>query len=336
MDKQNTKAFSSMLPSLLLDFIVKNGVYFIFLAVVVFFATTTDTFFTLSNALNILQQAVPMGIAVLGMVFVLSAACVDISIGQVMHLTSVIVGVTIVQFEASGFIQNPWSVVVLWLVGISVGLIFGTINGTLVAKFGMVPFIVTLATMNIARGIAVTFSVSHTFYLAPIQPLAQKMIGDINFPVVILIQLGIWLIFSFVYYYTPFGRHINAVGCDERASRSIGIKAGQLKFFAYLICGFTASVSAMILGGQIGMSFPNFGHGHEFLVISGAVLGGTSLAGGRGNMFPGAIIGILLVQTILNGLTMINASPFSFTIVHGLIVFLAVTIDSIKHKGELR
>lgn len=318
------------------DMITKYGVYFIFLLAVVFFALTTDTFFTLSNASNVLQQAAPLGIAVIGMVFVLSIASTDISLGQVMHLTAVVVGYTILKFKESGFLSNPWAIVVIWIIGIAVGCVFGAFNGLLIAKLNLVPFIATLATMSIARGIALTISQSKTFYIHELAPVAKWTLGEMKFPGILIIQLALLAVFSFVFYRTPFGRQVNATGNDEKAAKNIGIKTVKVKFLAHFICGFTASLGAMLLGGQMEMAYPSFAYGNEFLVISGAVLGGTSLYGGRGNMFPGALIGIILVQTIMNGLTMLSASPYIYTIVKGLIIFVAVIIDSIKYKGELR
>ncbi len=331
MQKTNNKSFNS---KVIVNAITEYGVWLIFALVIIYFSVSTDNFLSWSNARNILQQAAPLGIAVIGMVFVLSIASTDISIGQVMHLTVVVVGYLIMEFKETGFMENPMAMVILWVVGIGIGGVFGAINGFLIAKFNMIPFIVTLATMSIARGLALIISESKTFYLQELSPFAKFTIG--TFPGIVAIQIVLLLIFSFVYYKTPFGRHVDAVGCDEKAAKNIGLKTGKVKFFAHLICGLTASLAAMMLGGQTGMAFPSFANGNEFLVISGAILGGTSLYGGRGNMLPGAIVGILLVQTILNGLTMISASPYVYTIVRGLIIFVAVVIDSTKYKGELR
>jgi ribose/xylose/arabinose/galactoside ABC-type transport system permease subunit len=165
---------------------------------------------------------------------------------------------------------------------------------------------------------------------------SQSTVGGTNFPVVLLLQLALLLIFSFIYYKTPFGRHIDAVGNDVNSATNAGIKVVRVRFFACLICGFTASIASMLLAGQIANVTTNFANGNEFLVISGAVLGGTSLFGGKGNMIPGALVGIVLVQTILNGLLLMNASPYAYTIIRGLIIFVAVVLDSVNYKGELR
>jgi ribose/xylose/arabinose/galactoside ABC-type transport system permease subunit len=232
--------------------------------------------------------------------------------------------------------SQPFSIIIIWAVGLSVGLAFGALNGLLCAKFKVVPFIATLATMSIARGVGLMISRAKVYRMNELSVFSQSTVGGTNFPVVLLLQIALLLIFSFIYYKTPFGRHIDAVGNDVNAAKNVGIKVVRVRFFAFLICGFTASIAAMLLAGQIANVTTNFANGNEFLVISGAVLGGTSLFGGKGNMIPGALVGIVLVQTILNGLLLMNASPYAYTIIRGLIIFVAVVLDSVNYKGELR
>jgi ribose/xylose/arabinose/galactoside ABC-type transport system permease subunit len=200
----------------------------------------------------------------------------------------------------------------------------------------VVPFIATLATMSIARGLGLLVSKAKVYRMNELSVFSQSTVGNTRFPVVVVLQLAMLAVFAFIYYKTPFGRHIDAVGNDANAAKNAGIKVVKVQFFAFLICGFTASVAAMLLAGQVANVTTNFANGNEFLVISGAVLGGTSLFGGKGNMIPGALVGIVLVQTILNGLLLMNASPYAYTIIRGLIIFVAVILDSINYKGELR
>jgi ribose/xylose/arabinose/galactoside ABC-type transport system permease subunit len=319
-----------------LFFASKYGVYFILLIMVVFLSIASKKFLSFSNVMNILQQAAPLGIAVIGMIFVLSIAGTDISVGQVMFLTAVVSAVVLENFKRQGIADRPSSILIVWGVGLVVGLAFGALNGLLCARFGVVPFIATLATMSIARGIGLSVSKAKLYHMNELSVFSQSTVAGTKFPVVVLLQLGLLLIFSFIYYLTPFGRHIDAVGNDAAAAKNAGIKVIRVQFFAFLICGFTASVAAMLLAGQIANVTTTFANGNEFLVISGAVLGGTSLFGGKGNMIPGALVGIVLVQTIMNGLLLMNASPYAYTIIRGLIIFVAVILDSINYRGELR
>jgi ribose/xylose/arabinose/galactoside ABC-type transport system permease subunit len=127
-----------------------------------------------------------------------------------------------------------------------------------------------------------------------------------------------------------------AIGNDPIAAQKVGINVKRNIFFAYLICGMMAGLAGTLSGGQVGSISIYFADGNEFLVISAAVLGGTSLFGGKGSVFPGALIGIILVTTIVNGMTMMNASPYAYKILRATIIFLAVLVDSINYKGQLR
>lgn len=320
----------------LLDFAFKYGVYVMLLLVVLYFSMISDSFLTLSNMLNILQQAAPLGIAVIGMIFVLSTASTDISVGQVMYVTAVICGMLLEKFRDNNVSDSLWAILIVWLTGLLVGGLFGAFNGLLVARFRIVSFIATLATMSIARGLGLTLSNSKVYYMSELSPFSQSTLGSIKFPTVVVLQLTLVVIFAFIYYQTPFGRHIDAVGNDEASAKSIGINTVKVKFLAFFLCGVTASIAALLLAGQIANVYSSFSYGNEFVVISGAVLGGTSLYGGKGNIIPGALVGIVLIQTIMNGLTMLNASPYSYTIVKGVIIFIAVILDSVNYKGELR
>ena len=320
----------------LLLHVSKYGVYIILLAMVIFLSIMSPRFLTVSNIMNILQQAAPLGIAVIGMVFVLSIGGTDISVGQVMFLTAVVAANILESYRGRGLANTPQALLAVWGGGLAVGLIFGALNGLLCARFGMVPFIATLATQSIARGIGLSISRGSVYRMNELSVISQSTLGSIKFPVVTIIQLVLLLIFSFVFYSTPLGRHTEAVGNDSLAAKHIGIKVVRVKFFAFVLCGLTASIGAMLLAGQIANVYSNFANGNEFLVISGAVLGGTSLSGGRGNLIPGALVGIVLIQTIMNGLLLMDASPYAYTIIRGLIIFVAVILDSVAYKGELR
>ncbi|MCL2684450.1 MAG: ABC transporter permease, partial [Synergistaceae bacterium] len=129
---------------------------------------------------------------------------------------------------------------------------------------------------------------------------------------------------------------IMAIGNDAVAAQKAGINVKRNVLAAYFICGALSGLGGVLSAGQVGNVAVYFAEGNEFEVISAAVLGGTSLFGGKGNVFPGAIIGILLIYTIMNGMAMMNASPYAYTIFRGAIIFIAVMVDSVRYKGELR
>ena len=154
--------------------------------------------------------------------------------------------------------------------------------------------------------------------------------------VLIIIGIVALAIFHFVMRYTTYGCQLKAQGNNREAAGKIGINTRRNTFVAYIICGAMCGLAGILSAGQNGSVPSNFANGNEFVIIPAAVLGGISLFGGKGSIFPGAIIGILLINTIVNGLTMMNADPYFYTIVRGIIIFLAVMVDSLNYKGEIR
>lgn len=316
--------------------LTKYGIFIVFIILVTFFSFSNKRFFTTENFFLILQQASPLGISVVGMIFVLIVVGIDISVGRSMFLISTIIGFLI---TTSGVIPAEYfndirGMLIVFGIVIFLGLLIGCINGFLITRFKMLPFIVTLATGSILRGIGLKISGSASISVSILGSLSNGRIGV--FPNVLIIFVLILIIFDFVLLKTEYGRHLMAIGNSPRNAERAGLKVNRNIIAAYMICGGLGAVGGILSAGQIGSVSAGFGEGNEFIVISAAVLGGNSLFGGKGNILPGAVIGIILITTIMNGLAMINASPFIYTIVRGLIIFLAVALDSVKHTGELR
>ena len=317
-----------------MPYLYQYGVYLIFLALIIFFSLMNPRFLSARNGLMILQQAAPLGIAVIGMTFVLIIAGIDISLGQNMYLSAIMVALTMEAMKPSGFLGSFWSYVVIFAVALLTGAAVGALNGLMISRFKIVPFITTLASMGIARGIGLIASNSQVYYVEKLSPISNGNLYGIPYVVIILIVLV--LAFDFVIRRTAYGRQLMAIGNDSTAAQKIGINVRRNVFFAYLICGVLGGLSGVLLAGQVANVAVYFADGNEFLVISAAALGGTSLFGGKGSVFPGALIGVILVAMIMNGMTMINASPYAYKIVRGAIIFIAVMVDSINYKGELR
>jgi ribose/xylose/arabinose/galactoside ABC-type transport system permease subunit len=318
----------------LLNFLYRYGIYVVLGVMIIYFSTTNKNFLTLKNAMIILQQAAPLGIAAIGMTFVLIVAGIDISVGQNMYLSAILVGITMEAMKPSGFLGSFWSYVIIYSIALLVGASVGALNGLVISRFKFVPFIASLATMGIARGVGLIVSNSKVYYVEKLSPISNGGIGGIPYVVIVLIALAI--VFHYFLRRTPFGRQLMAIGNDPIAAQKVGINVASNIFAAYLICGMLAGLAGVLSAGQVGNVAVFFADGNEFLVISAAVLGGTSLFGGKGSVLPGALIGIILVTTIVNGMTMMNASPYAYKIVRGGIIFLAVMVDSINYKGELR
>ena len=320
----------------LMSWLASYGIYVVLVLLVVVFSMGNSRFLTLDNLLLILQQASPLGIAVVGMVFVLLVAGIDISVGASMFFVSTLAGLLL---NSSGLLPASWITdfrgpsLVLVMV-LLLGALIGWINGMLVTRFRILPFIVTLATASILKGLGLTLSGSASIGVPALGILANGRLGAI--PNVLLLFALVLIASDYVLRHTVYGRHVMAIGNSARNAERAGIKVNRNTVIAYVICGALGTFAGILSAGQIGSVSAGFGEGNEFIVISAAVLGGTSLFGGKGSILPGAVIGIILVTTIMNGLAMMNASPFIYTIVKGLIIFFAIALDSMGHKGELR
>lgn len=315
--------------------ITKYGVYLIFGLMFVFFAISSKYFLTWNNIFLILQQASPLGIGVIGMTFVIVIAGIDISVGRNMFFSATIVAALIMNdVLLPTMFEGIWGFVLISIICISVGGAIGLINGLLTTYFKITPFIVTLATGYILRGIGLMLSGSASPNVSLIGGLSNGRFGHIPYVLVLFIVLAI--LFDFILRKTSFGRELMAIGNSPNAAKKAGIQLERNTIISYIICGALGGFGGILSAGQIGSVPLSFGEGNEFIIISAAVLGGTSLFGGKGNIIPGAITGIVLITTIMNGLSMVNASPYIYTIVRAAIIFLSVMMDSIHYKGELR
>ena len=320
-----------------LSLLTKYGVYAVLVLLVLVFSHANSRFFTADNLVLILQQAAPLGIAVVGMVFVLLVVGIDISVGRSMFFISTLVGwlvTTACVNPETCFAGNMRGPVLVLITVLLLGGLVGWINGIMVTRFRILPFIVTLATGSILRGVGLKISGSASVPVSFLGGLSNGHMGPI--PNVVIMFAIVLLLFDCILRHTAYGRHLMAIGNSERNAERAGIRVNRNIVVAYVICGALGALGGILSAGQIGSVSAGFGEGNEFIVISAAVLGGTSLFGGKGNILPGAVIGIILITTIMNGLAMMNASPFIYTIVRGVIIFVAIALDSIGHKGELR
>ncbi|MCL1895221.1 MAG: ABC transporter permease, partial [Clostridiales bacterium] len=263
-----------------------------------------------------------------GMTFVIITAGIDLSIGAVIFACG-----TVSVLAGNAGLGFFGSLVVTVLVGAGIG----ALNGLLIAKWKLIPILVTLATMNFFRGMVLVFTNERT----PIHedPAFRAFVYNqdvFGIPVVVILFFAIAAVAQYVLAKTKYGWHLRTVGFNAEAARKAGIKVAALTFSVYLICGILVSLNGFIYLGMIGQIAANFGIGQEFLVISATVLGGVSLSGGKGNVLPGAIVGIFIITIIENGMGLVSANPYAYAIVRGGVVFLAVFLDSIRYRGPLR
>jgi ribose transport system permease protein len=213
---------------------------------------------------------------------------------------------------------------------LGVGLIFGAINAVFVTGLRIVAFIVTLATLFIGRGFALWITETRAMNLPEnFLHLGSARVAGIPLPVFIF--AAVVLLAHLVLARTPFGRQIYALGNTAENARKAGVRVDRILFAVYAISGFCAALGGIISLAQLGAVSPKFGLDYEFKAIAAAVLGGTSLFGGRGRVFPGTVLGAVLIQSVENGLNILNADPYLYPLITSAIIFLAVLLDSARN-----
>jgi ribose/xylose/arabinose/galactoside ABC-type transport system permease subunit len=222
-------------------------------------------------------------------------------------------------------------------VAIACGMAVGSVNGFFVSVLNIPPLIVTLASLYIVRGVGLSLTgVQSIFFFNPVgEAVAYTRLWGV-IPVVILILALTLLVAQTVLSRTLFGRQLFAIGHNRKAARIMGIKVKRKLFLTYVISGALAGLAGLISGAQVGAVTPSFAEGQEFIIITSAILGGVSLFGGKGSAFPGAFLGVLIVMCIENGLVMAGANMYGYTIVRGIVIFIAVMIDCMRNTGEIR
>lgn len=278
----------------------------------------SPVFLSVNNLMNVLRTASLTAICAMGYMFVILLGEMDLSVGSMQAVVG-IVSVMILNFTKN--------VTAALLGGLIAGAVLGCINGLLVTKAGINSLIASLGTMAILRGTAyiITNGVSIQANIPGFEVLGTGYIGP--FPIPFLIAVVIFAALYFVLNKTVFGRNVYAVGGNNSAARLCGINVGRIKMAAYIIVGLLTALSGYILACRLNSAQPNAGDGFEFQVISAVVLGGVSLSGGKGNL-TGAVIGVLILSVLSNALVLAGVSSFYQEVSRGIVILLAVYIDS--------
>jgi len=305
-----------------MKFTLKNSTAVLFVLLFIMFGLIAPRFFTLKNFQNILSNSSYIGIIAVGMTFVLLTGGIDLSVGATMYLSAVVCGKLI---NDLGF-----SVTSAVLISLLVGLAVGSVNAFAITKLRLVPFITTLITQTIARGMGlfITRSIAVNYPDSVTLLSTSKLFGFI--PLQIFIFLFVVFIAALVLNRTRYGRQLYAVGNDLESAMKAGIKCERLIASTYIISGFLAALGGFVTITQIGRVNANFGTGDEFDAIAAAVLGGASLFGGIGTVFPGTILGTVMIEMIQAGLVFANIDLYIQPIIMALIIFSAVFIDSMR------
>jgi ribose transport system permease protein len=305
--------------------VLKNyGALIGLLGVVVALAAACPPFLTLQNLLNIVRQTSIHGIMAVGMTFVILTAGIDLSVGSTLALCGVL----------GASLEHTGCPVLLVVAGTLLGgCLLGTINGLLVAKGKVTPFIVTLGTMSIFRGAAHVYNNAQ-----PISGFNSGFrflgAGEVLFvPVPIVLFLLCVVVAAVLLQRTRFGRYLYAIGGNLEAARLSGIPIDRCTTMAYVLCGLTAALSALVLTARLNAAESIAGTGYELDVIASVVIGGASLAGGRGGVW-GTLLGALLIGTINNGMNLLGISAYYQLIVKGAIIVAAGLLDRFRLAGR--
>ena len=297
-----------------------RGVWALLLAVWAAFGLLSDDFLTASNLSNVLVQASSVTILTVGMTFVLLTAGVDLSVGSIMLLAAAAAG----KLAVAGW---PFSACLLAMV--AAGLAAGLINAALITRLGVIPFVATLGTLYVGRGVGLWATETRAINLPP-DFLAMGSARLLGVPLPIVLTAAVAAAGQLALSRTIFGQHVLAVGHDAAAAEKAGVATRRVLAAVYAIAGLSAALAASVSLGQLGAVSPTFGENREFTAIAAAVVGGTSLFGGRGSVFPGAVLGAVLIQSIDNGLNLLNADPYLYPIVVSGIIFAAVLLDGVR------
>lgn len=300
-----------------------GGTLLALLALVLLFSFASEYFFTGRNIQNVLVQMAIIAILAFGMTYVLMLGQIDLSVGSIIAVSGVTLGLGL----SAGY--NPFIALML---AILVGVLCGTLNGSVSAFLRIPTFIVTVATMGIFRGIG--YAVTGAQPIAVSDPVIEWFgNGSIaGIPVPILIMLVMLIVMHVVLTRTKFGRQIVLAGGNVDAARFAGIKVERLQLYVFMIMGAAAAVSALIMISRLYSAQPNAAQGYELDAIAAAVLGGTSLTGGRGTVM-GTFIGALIIAVVNNGMNLLGIEYYFQNIVKGLIIIAAVYID-VRSKSQ--
>jgi ribose/xylose/arabinose/galactoside ABC-type transport system permease subunit len=305
------------------------GVLFLF--IVVLAVLTKGQFIQPDTLLSIVRQVAAVGVIAIGMTFVIITLGIDLSVGSILALAAVVASSLAQQTSATmKFPGLNIPVFIAVFAGLAVGAACGSVNGVLISRFRLAPFIATLGMMTVARGLAFIYSGGR-----PISNLGSQYnyLGQgsiLGIPVPVLLFIAVALAAHVVLNFTRFGRYVYAIGGNEHAATVSGINIKRMTLSIYVLVGAAAGLAGVMLSGRIGSGNPELGTGIELDAITAAVIGGTSFKGGIGTVW-GTCIGALIVGCMNSGLNMLNVSPFMQMVVKGLIIWLAVIIDERKN-----
>lgn len=323
--------------------LLKARTFIALILVTAFFAAFAPNFLSTANLVIMSKHVALNAFLAIGMTFVIVSGGIDLSVGSIVGLCGMVAGYLVLNGIDLGL---GWSIqfntLEICLIVIAVGVLIGAINAFLITKLNVAPFIATLGTLYVARGAAMLSSDGRTFPNlngnSEYGSDTYRWIGagDIfGIPVSIWMLIVVGIIAAYIASRTPLGRYIYAVGGNERAAGLSGVKVNRVKYFVYMFSGLCGALVGIIISSQLVASHPATGDTFELNAIAAAVLGGTSMAGGRGKI-GGTIIGAFVIGVLSDGLVMMGVSSFWQTVIKGLVIIAAVVIDQAQQRIQAR
>ena len=323
--------------------LMKARTFIALIAVLIFFSIAAPNFLSTANLILMSKHVALNAFLAMGMTFVIITGGIDLSVGSIVGLCGMVAGYLVLNgIDLQIGYTIYFNVFEIALITLAVGILIGAVNGLLITRLNVAPFIATLGVLYVARGLALLSSDGRTFPNLVGKPElgttgfgflgAGRLLG---LPVAIWILIVVALAAAYLAKYTPLGRHIFAVGGNERASRISGVRVNMVKMFVYMFSGFCAAIVGLIISSELMASHPATGESFELNAIAAAVLGGTSMSGGRGTI-GGTIVGAFVIGILSDGLVMMGVSSFWQMVIKGLVIIVAVVVDQAQRRLQSR
>jgi len=301
-------------------FLAKNGIFIALIALIALFGVLNPNFLTPSSATNVLLQATELAIIALPLAFLIMSGTIDLSVGSVASLAGVSAGM---------MMASTGSTAMGFLAGLAVGLAAGALNGVLVAYLGLNSFVVTLGALSVWGGLALLITggktVTRTDLPADFRGIGTAGLGPIPVQIVILVLLIVagWYVLN----HTQFGKQVLAIGGNRRAARLMGVRVARTQFILFSVSGLFAAFAGIMLAAKVQSASPTIGTGMELNALTVVLLGGVAFEGGLGRI-SNVVAGLLFFRVLNNGLIFLQASPFLQTVLIGVMLIVAVGLDS--------
>lgn len=326
-EKQRTESVQKFLKT--------YGIFLILILMCLVLSLLSPAFLSVGNLMNIVRQIAVIGLIAFGVTMCIITTGIDLSSGSVLALSAVVAASLAQQPDwAARMYPNLPALPVFFpiLAGLGVGALCGFVNGTLIARTGIPPFIATLGMMTAARGMALLYAQGRP--ISTLTPeynyIGQGVVMGVPVPIIILLIMA--LISRILLKHTKFGKYTYAIGGNENAALVSGVNITRYKVLIYTYAGVLAGLAGIVLSSRISSGQPGLGVSYELDAIASAVIGGTSLSGGIGTI-PGTIVGALIIGVMNNGLTLLNVQAYTQLIVKGVIIVGAVILDVRKNSG---